>query len=102
MVHASSPATSAPRDAARDDARASRKSPARIATMLLHRALTLGTPRRVVASSITSSWYSEPRWTSSHATPPVTASPDADPAAPPVQAHMAHNVRVGRSRLPPA
>ena len=35
-------ATSAPSDAASDDARASRKSPARIATMLLHRAFTLG------------------------------------------------------------
>jgi len=42
--------------AASDDARASRKSPARIATMLLHLALTLGTPRRVAASSMTSSW----------------------------------------------
>ena len=56
------------------DARARRKSPERIATMLLQRALTLGTPRRVSASSITSSWCSEPRWTSSHATPPVTTS----------------------------
>jgi cyclic beta-1,2-glucan synthetase len=52
----------------------SRKSPARIATMLFHRAFTLGTPRRVSASSITSSWYSEPRCTSSTATAPVTTS----------------------------
>ena len=33
--------------------------------MFDQRAFTLGTPRRVSASSITSSWYSEPRWTSS-------------------------------------
>jgi hypothetical protein len=55
MVAASSDATSAPSDAASDDARARRKSPARIATMLLQRAFTLGTPRRVSASSMTSS-----------------------------------------------
>ena len=47
--------------------------------MLDQRAFTLGTPRRVSASSITSSWYSEPRWTSSTATPPVTASSDTGP-----------------------
>ena len=48
-------ATSPPSRAASADARASRKSPARMATMLLHRAFTLGTPRRVSASSMTSS-----------------------------------------------
>ena len=49
--------------------------------MFDQRAFTLGTPRRVSASSITSSWYSEPRWTSSTAAPPVIASSDA-PVAP--------------------
>ena len=56
------------------DARDSRKSPARIACRLPHLALTVSTPRRVSASSITSSWYSEPRCTSSQATPPCTTS----------------------------
>ena len=48
-------ATSVPSDAAISDARDSRKSPARIAWRLPHLALTVSTPRRVVASSITSS-----------------------------------------------
>ena len=39
--------------------------------MFDQRAFTDGTPRRVSASSITSSWYREPRWTSSTAAPPV-------------------------------
>ena len=42
--------------------------------MLLQRAFTLGTPRRVSASSMTSSWYSEPRCTSSTDTEPVIAA----------------------------
>ncbi len=50
--------------------------------MLLHRALTDGTPRRVSASSITSSWYSEPRCTSSTLTAPVTASAELGPVEP--------------------
>ena len=43
-------------DAAISDARDSRKSPARIACRLPHLAFTVSTPRRVSASSITSSW----------------------------------------------
>ena len=70
IVAASSPATSVPSEAAISDALASRKSPARIAVRLPHRAFTLSTVRRVTASSMTSSWYSDPRWTSSTATPP--------------------------------
>ena len=42
--------------------------------MFDQRAFTDGTPRRVSASSITSSWYSDPRCTSSTAAPPVTTS----------------------------
>src|SRR5205814_1615211 len=63
--------------------------------------LTLGTPRRVSASSMTSSWYSDPWWTSSIATAPVTASAPAGPS-PPAAAYAAHSVRVGRMRFPPA
>ena len=70
--------------------------------MLLQRAFTLGTPRRVSASSITSSWYSEPRCTSSQATAPVSASADAAWFEPLVLAYEEHNVRVGRRRFPPA
>jgi len=73
MVRASSPATSVPNEAAISDARDSRKSPARIACRLPHFALTVSTPRRVSASSITSSWYSEPVCTNSHEMPPFTA-----------------------------
>ena len=49
--------------------------------MFDQRALTLGTPRRVSASSITSSWYSEPMWTSSTAVAPVTASSARGPGS---------------------
>ena len=50
------------------DARANRKSPVRIATVLSQRALADGAPRRSGASSITSSWYSVARWVSSTTT----------------------------------
>jgi hypothetical protein len=56
MVAASRPATSVPSEAAISEALASRKSPARMACRLPHRAFTLSTVRRVVASSMTSSW----------------------------------------------
>ncbi len=104
IVAASSEATSAPSDAASDEARARRKSPARMATMLFHRAFTLGTPRRVSASSITSSWYSDPRCTSSTATAPVIASSEAGPGSLPVHpaAYAAQSAKVGRMRFPPA
>ena len=52
------------------DARANKKSPATIACRLPHLALTVSTPLRIVDSSITSSWYSDPRCTSSHAIAP--------------------------------
>ena len=79
MVAASSPATSLPTSAGRiavasSDARARRKSPERIARRLPQRAFTLSTVRRVTASSITSSWWSDPRWTSSTDTPPRITS----------------------------
>ena len=48
MVAASRPATSVPSEAASSDARASRKSPDRMARRLPQRALTLSTPCRVV------------------------------------------------------
>jgi hypothetical protein len=47
---------SSPRSARIRDARANRKSPVRMAIMLLHREFALSWPRRTVASSITSSW----------------------------------------------
>ncbi len=56
MVAASRPATSVPSEAAISEALANRKSPARMATRLPQRAFTLSTPRRLVASSMTSSW----------------------------------------------
>jgi hypothetical protein len=108
MVAASREATSVPSEDASSDARASRKSPERIARMLPQRALTLATPWRVAASSITSSWWSEPTWTSSHATPPVTASseitsPMSAPAGTQPAAVAADTApSSGRSRLPPA
>ena len=45
--------------------------------MFDQRALTDGTPRRVSASSMTSSWYSDPRCTSSTAVAPVTTAAEA-------------------------
>ena len=98
IVRASSPATSVPSVAAISEARDSRKSPARMACRLPHLALTVSTPRRVSASSITSSWYSDPRWTSSQATPPRTTSSDA--GVPPTWAAVM--ATTGRRRLPPA
>ena len=55
-VEASSPAISVPNPAAISADRASRKSPATMATRLPNRELTLSTFRRIVASSMTSSW----------------------------------------------
>ena len=100
MVEARIPATSTPSEAAREDARARRKSPARMATMFDQRWLTLSTPRRVDASSMTSSWYSDPRCTSSTATAPVTTSSETGSPGP--AAYPAHRARAGRIRLPPA
>ena len=76
IVAARRPATSVPRLAAISDAFASRKSPARIALRFPQRAFTLSTVRRVTASSITSSWYSDPRCTSSTEVPPMITSSD--------------------------
>ena len=67
--------------------------------MLLHRAFTLGTPRRVSASSITSSWYSDPRCTSSTDAPPVTAF-GSSPRRSPVTAYAAHKRERRAEALP--
>ncbi len=70
---------------------------------LPQRALTLSTKCRVVASSMTSSWYSDPRCTSSQATPPSIDLPGdrgVDPAGTAVNA--AAMAKAGRWRLPPA
>ena len=102
---ASSAATSVPSEAAISEALASRKSPARIALRLPQRALTLSTPRRVSASSITSSWHSEPTCTSSTETPPrITSSVTtaATAAASGASAAAEATVNSGRARLPPA
>src|SRR6478736_250181 len=48
-------------------ARENSRSPVRIATLLPHTAWALGTPRRLSAASITSSWYRDPRWVISSA-----------------------------------
>jgi hypothetical protein len=97
-VAANRPATSVPSDAASPDARDNKKSPDRMATKLPHLAFTDGTPRRVSASSITSSWYSEPIWTSSTEMPPVITS--SVTTAPPAAA--AAIATTGRNRFPPA
>ena len=55
-VAANRAAISTPSPAAISAERASRKSPATMATRLPNRELTLSTLRRMVASSITSSW----------------------------------------------
>ena len=91
--------------AAISDALARRKSPARIALRLPQRALTLSTPRRVSASSMTSSWHSEPTWTSSTATPPrITSSVTAASMAAASGARAAAEATAnrGRARFPPA
>ncbi len=56
------------------EARANRKSPVRMATVLLHRVLAAVAPRRTVASSITSSWYRVARWVSSQTTADITTA----------------------------
>ncbi len=69
-----------------------------MATRFPNRLLTLSTLRRMVASSMTSSWYSEARWTSSTATAPIRSSSVAS-LVPAVAVARASR---GRSRLPPA
>ena len=72
---------------------------------LPQRALTLSTPRRVSASSITSSWHSEPTCTSSTETPPrITSGVTARATAAGSWARAAADatVKSGRARLPPA
>ena len=73
MVRASSLVTSAPRSEEISEALENRKSPVRMATVLSHLALTEGRPRRVSASSTTSSWYSVARWVISMAVAPWTS-----------------------------
>ena len=88
---------STPSPAAMVAAQANRKSPTRIAIELPQRELALGAPRRTSASSITSSWYSVPRWVSSTTTADWTTSP-----LPPVPNWAAIAASSGRNRLPPA
>ncbi len=105
MVAASNPATSVPRPAAISDALASRKSPARMALRFPHLALTLSTPRRVSASSMTSSWHNEPTCTSSTDTPPRMTSSltqRAMAAASGASAAAEATANRGRARFPPA
>ena len=66
--------------------------------LLLHRALALGAPRRTCASSITSSWYSVARCTSSITAPP-TVTCQASGSGP---SCAESTVNSGRKRLPPA
>ncbi|PQM46378.1 hypothetical protein C1Y40_03457 [Mycobacterium talmoniae] len=66
--------------------------------MLLHRALALGAPRRTWASSITSSWYSVARCTSSM-TAPATVTCQASGSGP---SCADSTVNSGRNRFPPA
>ena len=79
------------------EARANRKSPVRIATVLSQREFALGAPRRTVASSITSSWYSVARWVSSTTTAAGTTR--VGPRSPNCAASSTSS---GRNRLPPA
>ena len=86
-----------PRSASRSEARANRKSPVRMATVLSQRAFAEAAPRRSGASSMTSSWYRVARWVSSTTTaegttPDATGSPNC----------AASRVSSGRKRLPPA
>ena len=62
-----------------EDARENRKSPTMMATVLSHRLLAEGTPRRISASSMTSSWYRLATWVSSMTT---AARSMADASAP--------------------
>ncbi len=66
--------------------------------LLLHRAFALGAPRRTCASSITSSWYSVARCTSSM-TAPATVTCHASGSGP---SCADSTVNSGRNRLPPA
>ena len=88
---------SGPRSASRSDARANRKSPVRIATVLSQRALAESAPRRREASSITSSWYRVARCVSSTTTADeVTSADEGSPNC------AASSVSSGRNRFPPA
>ncbi len=73
------------------------RSPARIATLLPHTACALGTPRRTSASSMTSSWYSEPRCVSSSA-----AAAEMTSSVAPSPNCAVSSASIGRTRLPPA
>ncbi len=67
-----------------------------MAVVFVQFALTEVLPRRASASSMTSSWYNDPTWTNSTATP---ASTDAVPPSEPSSA--ATCARSGRYRFPP-
>ncbi len=89
---------SGPRSATSRDACANRKSPVRIATELSQREFADSAPRRMDASSITSSWYSVARWISSTTAAAVITSSRS--GCGPTWA--ASSVNSGRNRFPPA
>ena len=99
IVRAMTRVTSTPRVADSSEARASRKSPVRIATVLDHLMWLAGVPRRVSAASMTSSWYSVERCTSSTITPPEIRSGWVAWAPPSMPDS---STSIGRNRLPPA
>jgi hypothetical protein len=86
-----------PRLAIRLLARANNRSPVRIATELPHTVCALGTPRRIWASSMTSSWYSDARCVISTASAAVMTD-----GLLPVPSWAVSRVSAGRMRLPPA
>lgn len=120
----SSSTTSTLRSRARlTEARASKKSPARIAILLPYSLLMDGCPRRSSASSITSSWKSEAVWIISVISasrrcdgngpgraccgcPPFTATPPLPPrlraASSAAAARATRSTMVGRIFLPPS
>mmetsp|Transcript_31148 Transcript_31148/g.98875 ORF Transcript_31148/g.98875 Transcript_31148/m.98875 type:complete len:203 (-) Transcript_31148:282-890(-) len=79
------------------DARASKKSPARIAILLPNTRLTLGSPRRVSALSMTSSWKRLAVWIISV----ISARRRCRSSMPP-QAAATSSTIVGRIFLPPS
>ena len=78
-------------------ARANSRSPVRIATELPQTVCAVGTPRRICASSMTSSWYSEATWVISTAWAAVMTA-----GLLPVPSCAVSRASVGRTRLPPA
>mmetsp|Transcript_8830 Transcript_8830/g.33337 ORF Transcript_8830/g.33337 Transcript_8830/m.33337 type:complete len:246 (-) Transcript_8830:24-761(-) len=98
-VESSSTASRLRRRASEMEARASRKSPAKMAILLPNTRLTDGAPRRVSALSITSSWNSDAVWIISV----ISASRRCLSLIwPPLQADATSSTIVGRIFLPPS